>query len=83
MTTTFSLLAHGDLRAAWRTNWAGVVIAGLLGVGTVWFLLVAAGLPPGRCTADEVVKVMTMLGMAAATVRWLGLLGCAGWAVRS
>lgn len=75
MTTTFALLMHGDPVAAWRTNWAGCVIAGLALLGTGWFLAVAAGLPPGRFTADEVVKVAAFAGMAPAVVRWLATLG--------
>lgn len=70
MTTTFSLVMHGDPVAAWHTNWAGCVIAGLSLLGTAWFVAVAAGLPPGRLTADEVVKVMTIVGMGLAMARW-------------
>ncbi|MFM7108780.1 MAG: DUF2752 domain-containing protein [Planctomycetaceae bacterium] len=77
MTTAFALLAHGDPAAAWRTNWAGCVAAALAAVGTAWFLLVAAGLPPGRLTADEVVKFMVAIGSAVAVVRWLAVL-CGG-----
>lgn len=75
MTTTFSLLMHGDPFAAWRTNWAGCVIAGLTLLGTAWFLAVAAGLPPGRFTTDEVVKVAAFAGVGLAVVRWLATLG--------
>ena len=75
MTTTFSLLMHGDPLAAWRTNWAGCVVAGVALLGTIWFVAVAAGRPPGRFTADEVVKVMAIAGMGVAVVRWLTTLG--------
>lgn len=75
MTTTFSLLVHGDPVAAWRTNWAGCVVAVLAGVATMWFSAIAAGVPPGRFTADEVVKVMAFTGMGVAMVRWLAILG--------
>lgn len=75
MTTTFALLMHGDPVAAWRTNWAGCVIAGLTLLGTGWFVAVAAGLPPGRFTADEVVKGAALAGMVPAVVRWLATLG--------
>ncbi len=71
MTTTFSLLAHGDPLAAWRTNWAGCLVAVLAGVATAWFLLVSLGLPPGRFTADEVVKSIVVMGAAAAFMRWM------------
>ena len=76
MTTTFSLLMHGDPAAAWRTNWAGCVVAALAMAGTIWFLAVAAGLPPGRFTADEVLKVMAFTGLGTAVIRWLVTLGC-------
>lgn len=74
MTTTFSLLAHGDPAAAWDTNWAGCVMAICSLLGTVWFAVVAAGLPPGRFTADEVLKVTVATGTALAMVRWVSLL---------
>ena len=77
MTTAFSLLAHGDPAAAWRINWAGCVAALLAATGTTWFLLVAAGLPPGRFTSDEVVKFMVAIGTAVAVARWLAVL-CGG-----
>ena len=83
MTTTFSLLMHGNPVAAWNTNWAGCVIAVLAFVGTTWFLAVAAGLPPGRSTADEVVKVMAFAGMCVAVVRWLTVLGYSAFVVAS
>lgn len=74
MTTAFSLLAHADPVAAWNANWAGCVIAVLAVVGTGWFLAVAAGLPPGRLTADEVVKLTCITGTGLAVMRWLALL---------
>ena len=77
MTTAFALVMHGDPAAAWRTNWAGCVAAALAATATGWFLLVAAGLPPGRLTVDEVVKALVLTGTAAAVIRWLGTLGAA------
>lgn len=74
MTTAFSLLAHGDPGAAWNTNWAGCVAALLAAAGTIWFLLVAAGLPPGRLTSDEVLKFTVAIGSAVAVIRWLAVL---------
>jgi hypothetical protein len=71
MTTTFALLVHGDLDAAWRTNWAGCIIALMTASGTFWFMLVALGLPPGRFTADEVVKRMAVTGTVLAITRWV------------
>lgn len=77
MTTTFSLLTRGDLDAAWRTNWAGCVIALLTVSGTFWFMLIALGLPPGRLTADEVLKRMVAIGAVLAITRWVASI-CAG-----
>jgi hypothetical protein len=74
MTTAFSLFVHADPAAAWNANWAGCVIAVLGLVGTGWFLAVAAGLPPGRLTADEVVKLTCATGTGLAVVRWLATL---------
>lgn len=80
MTTAFSLLLHGDPAAAWSANWAGCVAAVAGAAGTAWFLLVAAGLPAGRFTADEVVKWIVVVGMGAALVRWLAGVSCAALA---
>lgn len=75
MTTTFALLAHGDPLAAWETNWAGCVVAMIAFLGTTWFLAVAAGLPPGRMTAEGVVLAMVMSGTSVALARWLATVG--------
>lgn len=77
MTTSFSLLAHGDVAAAWQTNWAGCVIAAMAALGTVWFLAAAAGLTLGRLTVDKVVQAMVLTGMSVAVVRWLAIIGFA------
>lgn len=52
-------------------------------LGVVVFALAAilnpydeAGLPPGRFTADEVLKVMAFTGLGTAVIRWLVTLGC-------
>jgi len=71
MTTTFALLAHGDPVVAWQTNWAGCVVALIAFLGTTWFLAVAAGLPPGRMTAEGVVLAMVTTGAGVALMRWL------------
>jgi hypothetical protein len=79
MTTTFSLLAHGDPVAAWQTNWAGCLIAVMAGFATVWFLLVAGGLPPGRFTVDEVVKAIAISGATLAAGRWIVITCFGDW----
>jgi len=71
MTTTISLLMHGNPQAAWQTNWAGCIVAFIGILGTIWFLLIATGLTSGRFTANQVVKAMTIAGMAVALIRWL------------
>lgn len=71
MTTTFALLMHGEPVAAWHTNWAGCIAAVLSAAATVWFTLVAAGLPTGRFTADEVIRVTALGGVGLAVLRWL------------
>lgn len=78
MTTSFALLLHGDPAAAWQANWAGCLVALLAVPTTIWFLLVAAGVPPGRFTTDEVMKVAAVAGTALAATRWLGTLIAAG-----
>lgn len=75
MTTTFSLLMHGDPISAWHTNWAGCIAAVLGILGTIWFVLVAIGLPYGRLTGDEAIKVMVAVGTGTALIRWLSLVG--------
>jgi len=71
MTTSFSLLMHGDASAAWQANWAGV-IAAVLGLGaTLWMLLIASGLPTCVLAVDDIVKWLTVAGTITALVRWL------------
>jgi len=80
MTTSFSLLLHGDPGAAWQANWAGCAVAVIAALMTGWFLIVAAGMPPGRFTTDEVVKVAALVGTGLAAARWLGTLVTTGLA---
>lgn len=71
MTTSISLLMHGEMTAAWRANWAGVVVAALGMATTSWMLALAAGFPAGRFTVDETVKWLTVAGVLTAVARWL------------
>jgi hypothetical protein len=74
MTTSFSLLMHGDISAAWTANWAGA-IAALLGLGaTLWMLVVAMDLPKGSYAVDDAVKWLTITGTITALTRWLVML---------
>ena len=73
MTTSVSLLVHGDPAAAWRTNWAGAVI-GLLGAAaTLWLTDCAAGLPPGSWTAETTIFRLVIAGGILATTRYAAL----------
>lgn len=73
MTTSISLVMHGDLVAAREANWAGVVVAALGLAATAWLAAVAAGIPPGRCTVEVTIKWLALAGATAALLRWGGL----------
>jgi hypothetical protein len=68
---------HGDLAAASEANPAGLIVAGLGLVATVWLAAVAAGMPSGTFTVDETIKWLTIAGTATAMLRWLAL--AAAW----
>jgi hypothetical protein len=70
MTTSISLLAHGDPAAAWRTNWAGAVIGLLAAAATAWFAACAAGLPAGGWPAETTVCRLVIAGTVLATIRY-------------
>lgn len=77
VTTSVALLAHGDVAAAWHTNWAGAVI-GLLGAATtLWLAACAAGLPVGRWSAEVTICALVIAGAILATVRYVALV--ANW----
>ncbi len=75
MTTTFSLLMHGDLSAALRTNWAGVLIALLVVADAIWFSLLALGVRPRTFTVENVVAKTAIIGTCIALFRWSMSLG--------
>ena len=77
MTTSLSLVMHGDLAAASEANPAGLIVAGLGLVATVWLAAVAAGMPSGTFTVDETIKWLTVAGTTTAMLRWLTL--AAAW----
>ena len=77
MTTSISLVMHGDLAAANEANSAGLIVAGLGLVATVWLAAVAAGIPAGAFTVDETIKWLAVAGAATAMLRWLAL--AAAW----
>lgn len=74
MTTSVSLVVHGDPTAAWRANWAGVIVAitGLL--ATCWMLAVATGILKSRIAVDDVVKWLTVAGTTTTLARWFALI---------
>jgi hypothetical protein len=73
MTTSISLVMHGDLAAASEANQAGLIVAGLGLVATVWLAAVAAGIPAGTFTVDETIKWLAVGGATSAMLRWLAL----------
>jgi len=73
MTTSISLVMHGDFAAASEANWAGLVVACLGLVATVWLAALAAGMSPGLFTVDETIKWLTVAGATTAMLRWLAL----------
>lgn len=77
MTTSFSLLVHGDLRASLRANWVGTLLALAAGVALPWTLLSALYgrlllVPPGK--ADLLLTVALTLLLVLMLGRWIGLI---------
>jgi len=74
MTTSLALVMDGDLPAAWRVNWAGVILAAMAAVAVVWLLAIAlAGIDPGRWSVERTVEWLAMGGVSVAVVRYVGL----------
>jgi len=73
MTTSISLVMHGDLVAASEANWVGLLVTGLGLIAIVWLFALAAGIPAGSLTVDETIKWLTVTGSTAALLRWLAL----------
>jgi len=77
MTTSIALVFHGDIPAACRANWAGVLLAGVGVAVAIWLALVAAGIPrPPRLSAEVTILAFTITGASAALVRYVGVLAC-------
>jgi len=77
MTTSIALVFHGDVPAACRVNWAGVLLAAVGIAVAMWLGLVAAGLPrPPRLSAEFTILAFTIAGASAALVRYVGVLAC-------
>jgi Protein of unknown function (DUF2752) len=78
MTTSLALLMDGDLAAAWRANWAGVVVAAMAAVAVAWLLTIAlAGIDPGRWSVEWTVERLALGGAAVAAVRYVAV--ALGW----
>ena len=78
MTTSLALLMDGDLGAAWRANWAGVVLAAMAAAAVAWLLTIAlAGIDPGRWSVEWTVERLALGGAAVAAVRYVGV--ALGW----
>lgn len=78
MTTSLALLMDGDLGAAWRANWAGVVLAAMAAAAVAWLLTIAlVGIDPGRWSVEWTVERLALGGAAVAAVRYVGV--ALGW----
>lgn len=74
MTTSVALLVRGDLAAAWRANWAGVVFAAPAAVAVAWLLAIAlAGIDAGRWSAARTVEWLAVWGATVAVARYAGV----------
>jgi hypothetical protein len=75
MTTSVSLVMHGDLAAAMRANWAGVVITmlGIMAVGWLVFLAVS-GFQPRQLSVDRVGNWLAITAVAVAGTRYITIL---------
>jgi hypothetical protein len=74
MTTSLTLVMHGDVGAAWRVNWAGVILAAMAAVAVAWLLAIAlAGVEPGRWSVERTVEWLAMGGVSVAVMRYVGL----------
>jgi hypothetical protein len=74
MTTSLSLVMHGDLASAWRVNWAGVIVGAMAAVAVVWLVVIAvAGVTPGRWTVERTIEWLALGGVAVAMGRYLTL----------
>jgi hypothetical protein len=78
MTTSISLLVHGDPGAAMAANWAGVVFgaAGLVATPLLVWIAVS-GRRPGSFRLERVVGILFWVGLTAALVRF-GLVAAGG-----
>jgi hypothetical protein len=74
MTTSLSLVMHGDLASAWRVNWAGVIVGAMAGVAVAWLVVIAVvGVTPGRWTVERTIEWLALGGVAVAMGRYLTL----------
>jgi hypothetical protein len=81
MTTSFSLLMHGDLVASWQANGAGMLLALMALLGVPWCLLVCVG---GKlwwfARLESALMTALFLGMAITLGRWVYVVGAMLWA---
>ncbi len=71
MTTSFSLLMHGDVTAALRANWAGVFIATSGGALAVLLAIVAlSGMQPRCFSLPHVGVFFTVIALGVACARY-------------
>lgn len=75
MTTSVSLMMHGDPTAAWRANPAGVCVCIFGFVAVIWLGLLAGGMPRcDRFSAESAVLYLAVGGAAVVLVRYGSLI---------
>lgn len=75
MTTSVSLVMHGDLTAAVRANWAGAVISMLGFVAVTWLMFLAiSGAQPRCLTVEMVGRWLAISAVTVAGSRYLVIL---------
>lgn len=75
MTTSVSLVMHGDLTAAVRANWAGVVVSMLGIVAVAWLMFLAiSGAQPRWLTVERVGRWLAISAVTVAGGRYLVIL---------
>jgi hypothetical protein len=75
MTTSVSLVVHGDPVAAWQANMVGVFLSAGGGWAVAWLALLAAGMPRrDRLSAECTVLYLAVGGALLLVMRYVGLL---------
>lgn len=76
MTTSVSLMVHGDPAAAWHANAAGVFVSLAGAVAVIWLGMLSVGVPRcQRLSAESAVLYLTVGGAMLVMVRYVTLIG--------